>query len=157
MHIFSRLASFLIFIFSLGLLTLALPTVPTGNNALSTQYSKGESSVLLGLVTDLDVNIKSKVNIMLTAKSVSEVTASVEPIVIDIQACAKAIVALAPIKAGDMVEVDITATLQKLPNHPPASSKRKLRTRSTPYSLPIHHHPSGRRTLPRVSPGLVGY
>ncbi|CUA77843.1 hypothetical protein RSOLAG22IIIB_12861 [Rhizoctonia solani] len=111
MHAFSRFASFLLFVFSLGLIASALPTAPGGNNALATRYGEDKATILYGLIADLDVKIKADVDVCLKAKTLDEVKIVVDTISADVQACAKAIVALGPVKLDANVEADIAAKI----------------------------------------------
>ncbi|CAE6481173.1 unnamed protein product [Rhizoctonia solani] len=93
MDAFSRLASFFLFVFSLGLLVFALPTAPCGNNAFATLLSQDKVTVLFCLVAHPDAKFNTNT------------------LFVDIQACTKVIVALGPVKLDAKVEPDIAAKI----------------------------------------------
>ncbi|KDN39516.1 hypothetical protein RSAG8_08811, partial [Rhizoctonia solani AG-8 WAC10335] len=103
MDAFSRLASFFLFVFSLGLLVFALPTAPGGNNAFATLLSQDKVTVLFCLVAHPDAKFNTK--------SQDEVKVTVDTLFVDIQACTKVIVALGPVKLDAKVEPDIAAKI----------------------------------------------
>ncbi|KAB5588782.1 transmembrane protein [Ceratobasidium theobromae] len=92
---FSRLTSILFFVLSLGLFTYALPTE---SKALA---ARGTGNDLLDLIVGLKAKVDVHIDAMATVDTVVKLTTHVDALVADVNACAKAVVAI-----GANIEID---------------------------------------------------
>ncbi|KAB5592799.1 transmembrane protein [Ceratobasidium theobromae] len=92
---FSRLTSILFFVFSLGLLTYALPAE---SKALATRQAANN---LVDLVTDLEARVKVDVGSIASVTVIADLAAEIDVLVADVTACAKAVAAI-----GANIDID---------------------------------------------------
>ncbi|EUC54805.1 transmembrane protein, putative [Rhizoctonia solani AG-3 Rhs1AP] len=111
---FTRLTSILLFVLSLGFLVSALPTA-VDSKALAARH---ESTALVGLIADLEVNVKAHATAILSVNALVDVVAKVDLLVADVTACAHAVLAIganididASVKADIVVKVAAIITV----------------------------------------------
>ncbi|KAG8729768.1 hypothetical protein FRC11_008047 [Ceratobasidium sp. 423] len=107
---FSRIAAFVLFVFSLGLLTCA---APTSAKTQDLSVRGGDVAVMANAFVDLEAKVKHYLDICVDLNAEVDVRAKIiEPLIVDIKACTDIIVKVgADIKVDAKVKADIVARI----------------------------------------------